>query len=256
METIYTLLSALKGQQRQMDSVSNNLANVNTPGFKEDEVLFREYYTKFTGQDLESEEEKFVHHEFLSPQTRGATSFVRTDQVVQKMAMGNFKTTGNDLDLALQSEGFFVVQTPYGARYTRNGQFLRDSQGYLSTSAGHRVLGKNGPILMAGKNIAVGRDGVVLVDDKIIDTIQVVNFEQPGQLNRMGNSYLAPATAEQKPFLIDNFILEQGTIEGSNVNTVKEMVKMIAVNRSYEAAQKALRTTEELDQSSISIARI
>ena len=82
MDSIYSLVSAMKGQQRQMDSVSNNLANVNTTGFKSDEVLFREYYTQFMGQDLESEEEMFAHEEFISPFHRGGTSFVDRKSVV------------------------------------------------------------------------------------------------------------------------------------------------------------------------------
>lgn len=256
MESVYTLLSALKGQQRQMDAVSNNLANLNTPGFKEDEVLFREYYTEFAGQDLESEEEKFVHHEFIAPMTRGATSFVRPDTVAQKMQRGEFRHTDNPMDLALKSDGFFVVQSQHGPRYTRNGNFQKGSDGHLITNSGDQVMGKKGPIQVKGDEFIVGEDGTVLVDGKPVDTIQVVNFEQPGMLTRMGNSYWAVSSKDQKPIVSDNVLMHQGVVEGSNVDSVKEMVKMIAVNRSYEASQKALRSADELDSSSITIARI
>ncbi|MFH2129263.1 MAG: flagellar hook-basal body complex protein, partial [bacterium] len=114
MDPIYTLLSALKGQQRQMDAVSNNLANVNTTGYKADKVLFREYYSEMMGQDLESEEEKFAHDEFISPLSRGGTSYVMPDHVSPSMTRGPFKATENQFDMAIRSDGFFVVETPYG----------------------------------------------------------------------------------------------------------------------------------------------
>ncbi len=256
MDSIYSLLSAMKGQQRQMDSVSNNLANVNTTGFKSDEVLFREYYNEYMGQDLESEEEMFAHEEFISPFGRGGTSFVMPDHVSPSMVQGSFKYTQNPLDLAIQSEGFFIVDTPAGIRYTRNGQFLKDGEGFLITNSGHRVLGKKGPLKIEGKEFAVGRDGSVIVDGKEIDFIKIVNFQEPDRLTKMGNSYWVPGSDRQKPIDIDRPVVHQGVLEGSNVEAVQEMVKMIAVNRTYEASQKAMKSLDEMDEKSISIARV
>ncbi|MCP4296279.1 MAG: flagellar basal-body rod protein FlgF [Proteobacteria bacterium] len=256
MDTTYTLLSALKGQQRQMDSVSNNLANVNTPGYKEDEVLFREHYNGFMGQDLESEQESFAHHEFITPATRGASSFVMPDMVSQKMGLGKFKATANPMDLALRTEGYFEVSTERGARYTRNGQFMQSPEGFLVTNSGDKVMGQKGPIQFKGKDFSVGSDGTILVDKKLVDVLKIVNFENPENLQRMGNSYWVPSHSSQKMMEMQNFAIDQGIIEGSNVDSVKEMVKMISVNRSYEASAKALKSVDELDQQSISIARV
>ena len=256
METIYTLLSALKGQQRQMDTVSNNLANVNTPGYKQDQVMFKEYYNKMIGQDLESEEEKFAHEDFTSPYNRGNSSFVFTDHVSPLMHKGDFRATDNPYDLAIQTEGFFVVETPMGHRYTRNGHFLRDSEGYLITSAGDKVLGEKGLIKITGKEFSVGSDGKIIVDAKETDTFQIMAFKEPHRMNKLGNSYWAPGSKGQKPIKFDNVVIQQGAIEGSNVDSIQEMVRMITVNRSYEAAQKAIRSTDDLDEKSISIARI
>ncbi len=199
MDSIYSLLSGMKGQQRQMDSVANNLANANTTGFKSDQVMFREYYSEYLGQDLESEEELFAHKEFLSPFSRGGTSFVKPDHVSPSMLQGIFKETKNPLDLALKNRGFFVVDSPYGERYTRNGEFYKDSEGFLITNAGHKVMGKNGPIQLKGKEFSVGKDGAIMLDNKEVGFIRVVDFEEPARLTRLGNSYWVPSTTDQKP---------------------------------------------------------
>lgn len=256
MESVYSLLSAMKGQLRQLDATSNNLANVNTPGFKEDRVMFREYYNEYAGVDLESSEENFTHLEFISPLDKGGSSFVKPDHVAPIMKRGQIKVTENKLDVALQTEGFYVVDTPSGERYTRNGQFMRDNDGFLITTNGHKVLGKKGPIQLQGEDVSFGRDGSVMVDRKLLDTLQVVNFDNPSALTKMGESYWVPSSKAQQPFDAKNIVMHQGALEGSNVETVTEMVKMINVNRSYEAAQKAIRSIDEIDGKSISIARV
>lgn len=256
MDSIYSLLSAMKGQQRQMSAVSNNLANVNTTGYKADEVVFREYYSEFIGQDLESEEEMFASDGFISPFSRGGTSFVMPDHVSPSMKQGMFKHTNNPFDFSIQTEGFFVVETPQGARYTRNGQFLKDAEGFLITNAGHRVMGKEGPLKVEGQEFSVGRDGSVMIDGQEVGFFKIVNFEEPGRLTKLGNSYWVPGSDAQKPIDIDRPVIHQGTLEGSNVEVVQEMVKMIGVNRSYEASQKAMKSLSELGEKSISIARV
>lgn len=256
MESIYTLLSAMKGQQRQMDTVSNNLANVNTTGYKADKVLFREYYNQVAGQDLESEEEKFAHGEFISPMSRGGTSFVMPDHVSPSMTKGPFKTTENPFDLAIRSEGFFVVETPHGTRYTRNGQFLRDPKGFLINNSGDKVQGLKGDIRINGEEFSVGEDGSIMVDNQAVDTLKIMGFPEESRLTKMGNSYWVPGSREQKPSKPEFINIEQRVLESSNVDTVKEMVNMINVNRSYEASQKLLRSLDDLDEQVISIAKI
>ena len=256
MESIYTLLSAMKGQQRQMDAVANNLANVNTTGYKGDNVLFREYYNEMAGQDLESEEEKFAHDEFISPLSRGGTSFVMPDHVSPSMSKGTFKATENPFDLAIRSDGFFVVETPYGTRYTRNGQFLRDPKGFLTTNSGDKVQGLKGDIQVKGDEFSVGEDGSILVDGQVVDTLKIMGFPEETRLTKLGNSYWAPSSSEQKPGKPEFISIEQRVLESSNVDTVQEMVKMINVNRSYEASQKLMRSLDNLDEQVISIAKI
>ncbi len=246
----------MKGQQRQMDTVANNLANVNTTGYKADKVLFREYYNRVAGQDLESEEEKFAHDEFISPMSRGGTSFVMTDHISPSMTKGPFKTTEDPFDLAIRSEGFFVVETPHGTRYTRNGQFLRDPKGFLITNSGDKVQGLKGDIRINGEEFSVGEDGSIMVDNQAVDTLKIMGFPEETRLTKMGNSYWVPGSREQKPSKPEFISIEQRVLESSNVDTVKEMVNMINVNRSYEASQKLLRSLDDLDEQVISIAKI
>jgi len=256
MDAIYTLMSALKGQERQMSAVSNNLANVNTNGFKGDQVVFKEFYQASMGQDLESEEERFAHNEFLSPLSRSGTSFAVADHVAPDLSKGKFAHTGNQLDLAIQSDGFFEVETLHGPRYTRDGKFLRDSEGFLINNQGDKILGQKGPIKIMGDEVTIVQDGTVLVDQKEVDRLRIVGFQEPDRMTKLGKSYWAPASDRQKAFDIDDPHVQQGMIEKSNVDTVSEMVKMIAVNRSYEASQKLLTAIDKVDEQSISIARV
>lgn len=255
MNSIYTLLSASRGQQRRMDTVSNNLANVNTAGYKKDTAVFGEYLKKAAGQDLESEEEKFVNHEYLSPFSRGGNSYVKTEDVVPNMANGRFKNTGGKLDFALGGKGFFSIETPQGVRYTRNGKFQRNLEGYLVDSSGNKVLGEKGAIKLAGNNISVGVDGAINLDGQEIDTLQIVDFPKSSEMHKMGNSYWAPSSKSQKPFKMENASVHQFMTEGANVNTVEEMANMITINRAYEAVQKAIRVSDGLDEKAISLAQ-
>ena len=256
MDSVFTLLSAMKGNQRQMDATANNLANANTPGFKRDQVMFREMYTEYTEQDLESEEEAFAHENYLSPLSRGGASFVMPDHVSPQMNTGRIIPTSSSKDIAIQNEGFLVVQGPKGIAYTRDGRFLEDQEGYLITKSGDRVMGEKGPILVKGEDMAIGSDGAVIVAGQLVDKLQVVRFEQPTRLTKLGGGYWAPGSNKQIPIPQKDPRIEQGVYESSNVDVVTEMVDMITVNRSFEAAQRAMRSNDSLDEKSITIARI
>ncbi len=256
MDSIFTLLSGLKGQQRQMDATANNIANANTPGYKKDTVLFREIYSEFATQDLESEQESFAHDEFINPLSRGGSSFVMPDHVSPQMSSGRMIPTNSPKDLALQGEGFFVVETPYGTRYTRSGQFMEDAQGYLITPEGDRVQGEKGPILVKNREFSVGQEGTIMIDRQRVDKLKIMKFEQPDRLTKLGKGYWVPGSDRQVPIAMKNPQVHQGVYERSNVEIVEEMVDMIAINRSYEASQKAMKAYDDLDSQAISLARI
>jgi len=256
MSGIYTLLSASKALQRKIDVTSNNLANVNTPGYKSDKAVFKEYLTKSIGQDLESEEEQFVHHEFISPFSNGGNSFAVTDTVTPNMSNGRFRKTERNLDFALGKQGFFAVQTPQGKRYTRDGQFEIDSKGFLVTQSGDKVLGSKGFIQMKGKDFVVGKDGVVTENGVESNRLLVVRFPKESSMTKMGNSLWATSFEGQQPKIMDDPLIHQGMVEDSNVNSVEEMVQLLTVNRSFEASINAMGMIDELDEQAISISEV
>lgn len=239
-----------------MDAVANNLANANTPGYKKDTVLFKEMFNEYSVQDLESSQESFAHEEFISPLSRGHASFVAPDHVSPRMAKGKMTPTENKFDLALQSDGFFVVEGARGQAYTRNGRFMQNAEGYLITNAGEKVMGQNGPIKIDGQEFSVGRDGTVRINNEKVDVLSIVRFEQPERLTKLGNSLWLPGSDAQVPIPQDDVVIHQGIYEGSNVETVEEMVEMINLNRHYEASQKALKSHDELSGQVINIARV
>ncbi|MFH2130462.1 MAG: flagellar hook-basal body complex protein, partial [bacterium] len=128
--------------------------------------------------------------------------------------------------------------------------------GFLSTSSGDKVQGLKGDIQINGNEFSVGEDGSIVVDGRAVDTLKIMAFPQENRLTKLGNSYWAPSSPEQKPFKPEFISVEQRVLESSNVDTVQEMVNMINVNRSYEAAQKLMRSMDDLDDQVISIAKI
>lgn len=207
-----------------MDGIATNLANVNTAGFKAEQMIFAEFVerTSRAGEPL-----SLVHD----------VSFLRD------MSEGTMIGTGNPLDLAISGDGFFAVQTADGPRYTRHGAFRLDNLGQVVTLSGDPVQGAGGaPILVpqGTATITITRDGTVSADGNPIGQIQVVGFQAPQALTKEGNDlYNAEG---QQPTPPANAEILQGTIEGSNVQGVVEMTRMIDVVRSYEAANRVIET--------------
>ena len=199
MSAIFSLLSAAKANQRSLEATSNNIANVNTTGFKADRPVFKEHLDKAVGVDLESEEENFADNQFLTPFHLGSSTYVQTDDVLSNMEKGGYALTENDTDLALANDGFFTVETPYGKRYTRNGHFGLDRDGFLVTREGHYVLGNNGPMQVNDGKLNVTEDGLVQVDRTFVDKLLIVDFDEPSKLTKTGNSYFAVADELQTP---------------------------------------------------------
>jgi len=217
-----SLIVALARQSvlaRQMDAISNNLANLNTAGFKSESMVFKE--------QIESAGDNQV------------ISLVHDVTYFRDTTAGPMTNTDNPLDLAIRGEGFFAVETDDGQRYTRHGVFQLDRQGRVVTSDGHPLLGAGGaPITVPPNtsNIIVARDGTVSADAQKIGRIELFSFENPAALSKIGNSlYEAKGQAPQATRDSD---IAQGMVEGSNVNGVVEMTRMIDTVRSYQSAGK------------------
>ncbi|MBF0278178.1 MAG: flagellar basal-body rod protein FlgF [SAR324 cluster bacterium] len=256
MSGIYNLVSAGKALERKMEINTNNLTNVDTAGYKEDHLTFREVLSTANRVVPESGEELFQSHENLDLYVGMDKSSVIVDGIGKDFSTGPMRFTDNPLDIAIGNEGFFTVATPQGNRYSRTGQFTMDMNGTIVTSDGYPLLGEKGPIVVQGTDIKINEDGGVEVDGAAIDKLRLVRFRDPASLQKLGKSFYAPISSDNVPVPSDEIKVRQGMIEESNVNTITGMVKMIDGNRTYESVRKAMTTIDRLDEKAISISRI
>jgi len=173
---------------------------------------------------------------------------VHIDEVFTDFTQGQLQPTGNPLDLALEGKGFMCIETAGGERYTRNGEFTRNSEGYLVTKEGNMVLGEKGAIQINGETSSINEKGEVLVDGALIDKLKLVDFKDYELLRKEGDGLIkiADEIDVQENLTETKSILRQGYIEGSNVNSVREMVDMLTMLRSFEGNQKVLKAYDEM----------
>jgi flagellar basal-body rod protein FlgF len=223
--------------QRRMDVVANNLANINTTGFKADAMV------------LQEDDDTDAH----TDQDPRDIRFVRDVGLTRDMSQGDIAHTGNPLDVAIQGDGFFMVQGSNGQTlYTRDGAFTLSSDGQLETSDGHPVLNSGGaPIQIdttQGEDPQIGRDGAILVAGNEVGRIGVVNFAAPGALSKVGDNLWD--AQNQTPTDFDG-VLVQGALEGSNVRPVIELTRLIEISRAYQSAANIVSGTDDLRKRAI-----
>lgn len=254
---IYTLVSGGKTLERKMDAIANNLANVDTVGYKQDQPSFELLFSNTMGVARESDEERFANHEHLAPYTGVGTFHVGVAGMGTHMGQGRLMRTGNELDFALSTkDAWFSVNTPQGERFTRAGEFSLNSDGQLVTPEGYVVNGQEGPLTLQGNEIHLNEDGSILVDGEPAGNLRIVNFPFPERLDKMGGSLFAPGDAENQPRIQENVSLAQGMLESSNVEAVEEMTRMIQANRTYTTMQKALNIADGMNEQAITLAKV
>ena len=222
--------------QRQMDVVANNMANINTTGFKAENILFEEYVTPVArDRDFKSADQPL--------------SYVQDWATVHDLSSGAVVQTGSELDVALNGDGFFAVQTPAGERWTRSGAFQLDVSGTLVDANGNPVLGQGGPITFGPEEtgILIGKDGTVSSSAGAKGTLRIVEFANPQALTREGSNLWSGGTPQASP----TTGVMQGFIEKSNVSGITEMAEMIRVQRAYESAASLATKQDELRRSAI-----
>ena len=239
-------LSRQVALSREMDVIANNLANMNTTGFKADGAVFEEYISPTASADN-------------FPAADRRISFVQDRATWMDLSQGPLERTGNALDVAINGKGYLVVQTPRGERYTRNGAMQINSNGELVTAEGFRVMGESGPITFQPKdrNIAISQDGTISVQagnntqtESQRGQLRLVSFDQPGRLQKDGTGvFQAPAGVTPQADKLSRVM--QGTIEKSNVRSVIEMTRMIEVTRSYTHVANILTQQAELRRTAI-----
>jgi flagellar basal-body rod protein FlgG len=267
---IYTAASGMRAQQWRLDSVANNLANVNTDGYKRDQASFKanpEMLLRRTGDDGVFRN-PFGSHD-AAPIIGKLGTGVELNELYTVFSQGAFKETGNDYDAALEGKGFFSVSTPYGERYTRNGSFQRGKEGYLETKEGYPVVGQNGLIRVQENNFKIDKDGNIWINAEyadnpdamisrtdnewgevvLLNTLKIVGFERERYLKKQGSSFwmATEESGEAIPFQAEESpLVYQGFVEAANVDPVVEMVQMIEVNRAYEANQRVIQSHDSL----------
>ncbi len=227
----YVLLSQQDALERQMAIVSNNVANINTSGYKQRGVSFEDYLMKPNATT--------THHMVLD---RG--SYRNTSQ-------GTLLKTDNPLDIAISGKGYFAVQTPQGTQYTRQGSFQLSADGQLVTPDGYPVLSGGGSavtIPTEATEIAIGRDGTISTDKGDAGKIQVLAFNDE---NAMKETQAGFFTATETPTIDEAAVLNQGMIEGSNVKPVVEMTRIIEVSRAYQRVANMISAENDRMKSAI-----
>ena len=229
--------------QRELDVIANNLANLNTNGFKGESVQFQEFLSSAARANA-----------FQPADQR--LSFVQDRATITDFSQGPLTQTGGALDIAISGAGFLIVDTPAGERYTRNGSLSLNVNGELVTSEGYRVRGANGPIQFDQNDtdVFIARDGSISAvnGNQTADRgrIRLVNFGDPQSLTKEGLS-LYSAPGQQPQDVTPATTLVQGAIENSNVQPVLEMSRMIEVSRAYTSLVNLMSSTDQLKQSAI-----
>ena len=248
----YTGASGMNAQQNRLDAISNNLANVDTAGYKIDITVsksFSELLLRRT--NLDGVYETPFGSAEAAPIIGKLGLGIETNENYTDFAQGSFRQTDQSTDVAFGGKGFFSVQTPLGERYTRDGNFIIGKEGILETKDGYPVLGEKGFIHVENDKFTVNEDGIISSqeDSEIIDRFKVVRFDNERYLKKMGNNLYSAndisgsahiAEGSERPRFL------QGYMETSNVNVVNEMVQMIEVNRAYEANQKTITSEDSM----------
>jgi flagellar basal-body rod protein FlgF len=228
---IYPALSGAVAESRALEVVASNLANASTSSFRAQRLGFREVLARSQG--------------------RGEQRFVQVADAVLDMTPGPVRFTGQSTDLALEGPGFLVVQTPAGQRFLRGGSLKRMPDGRLVTDAGQELIGVVGgndrPIrLPAGEPLLFGRRGEVMIDQKQVGQLKMVEFQRPQTMRGEGGGLFAPAAGDTSQAATRTEVTAQH-LEGANVNPLRAMTEIIVTSRHYEALHRAIETYRELD---------
>jgi flagellar basal-body rod protein FlgG len=229
--TIYKAASGALLMQQRLDILSNNLANVSTSGYKADRPEFRI-------PDTQSTQASDTAQPGLSPYSPPMSYHI-------DFSSGPFSQTRNPLDVAIQGDGFFEIQTDNGTQYTRKGNFSINDDGLLSTADGWPVMGQGGEITIESGRIDINTDGEVYVNGELADTLKIADFDKPYALTKTGDNQFVPADDTVAVKEGDNYTISQGFLEASNVNAIRTMTEVIETMRVFETYQKVINASDD-----------
>jgi flagellar basal-body rod protein FlgF len=222
---IQRLAKDMSAKIRRQEFIADNLANSTTPGFKTQRAFLSQLRNAVTGDRAVDRAEQVIG---------SYTDF----------SQGPIEQTHRRLDLAIEGDGYFVISTSAGEKYTRCGNFTLSADGFLATQSGDLVMGAGGPITITGQDINITPEGAVMVDNEEVDTLRLVAFDDPQGLERNGNIYAAVRGSGYDADMGQTRII-QGALERSNVNPIDEMVEMISIHRGFEANQKSINLQDD-----------
>jgi len=243
---LMTSEAAMRPKMAQLEVIANNLANINSTGFKRDRLFVQVLKDSINGQS-----------------NGGGDLATGTVKYYTDFSDGSLQPTGNTFDLAIQGRGFFVVDTPRGVRYTRNGNFSLSTDGTLVDSTGSPVMGVDGKIQIPDPQklqqgtITIAEDGEVTADKQALGTLRIADFQNPEALRKESGSYFAAAPGQQEvegPGKLT--AIRQGYLEESNVDGLEEMVGMIELSRSYETDQKVIQAQDESIEKGLDVGKL
>lgn len=259
MKGIYTAVSGAMAQSDKLDTIANNIANVDTPAFKRDEQIFREYLTSYEKQDASLGGTKIPDSvDSFYPINGADKSYVDSAGTSTSFAQGSLVVTNNPLDVAVEGDAFFEVLTPNGVRWTRNGGFTINQNGELVTKQGFPVLMQekqaNQPLqnrfvkIGSEPDFSVSQAGHIKIGDQFPGQLAMVTAEDKDVFQKEGNSLFRLKQTINSPLHpATQFKLHQGSVEKSNVNLVSEMTDMIKTTRVFESTQKAIQAYDQMN---------
>ena len=259
LKNVYSPLSGALAQERAMEVIANNLANINTNGFKQDAVT----YTLLAPEPYKNYPDPLPPANYkvdlgeMGPLHGNEFSYVGVAGVSRDNQQGPTIITHNPSDLMLEGEGYFVVHTDEGERYTRAGNFTLGPDGALVTSGGNTVMGEKGAVFLRSGQFKVNTAGEIYQDGQLVDRLKLVKFADEAALERVGGDNFFYGGPPERIMNARGTMVAQGFLEASNVNAVKCLTAMIIAHRSYEAYQKAVANYDKImDKSSNTIGAV
>ena len=267
-------LSGAIAQQKNVETIANNVANVNTPGFKKEQIVFKEYLAAVEGkgateQGIDLPQKDWKPEDFYRSYN-AEDSFVKVDGSYTLHEQGQLTPTGNAFDNAISGPGFFEVLTPNGVRYSRKGSFSISNEGKLVTDQGFLVLSKDAPpvagadgklnlstppesraITISGSKFSISLDGEVYSGDNKVGNIALTEFNDVHALKKEGNSLFINPDQQNIKIGDSKTAVHQGFVEQSNVNAVSEMSNLINANRTFESIQRVIKTYDNMSAKSV-----
>ncbi len=252
LNNIYVPVAGALSQEKALDAIANNLANVNTVGFKGDNVAFTllepEPYKNYPSAIPPANFKEDMSGVF--PLHGNDMSYVGVASIERDFSQGPAINTQNPHDIMLQGDGFLTVQTSEGLRYTRAGDLSMSNDGVLTSKMGDPILGEKGLIYVRSQNFEINGQGEVFQDGQLVDRLKLVTFDNKKELEKVGNNYYMFGGDEAAIKPANKLRIEQGFLEGSNVSAIKSMTSMIMAHRSYEAYQKAVANYDKMMEKS------